>query len=114
MERNSLRELQARVVCIRIACIELALRIASVSGPCRADIEHLRLVGAIAMAFEADFIFVNGPWDQRVAGGLPFYSCQRSAHQRWLRRHGIGGVAVMAAGAFSVAGLPHAGFRQRV
>src|SRR5690242_17639384 len=98
MERNSLCELKASVVGIRIAAIELALRISSIAGPCRAHVKRLRLVGAIAMAFEADFIFVNGPSDQRVAGGLAFHSGKSAAHQRRLRRHGVGGMAIMAVG----------------
>lgn len=74
MEGIAEREFGPTVVRGEIAGVKLPLRISSIADSGRALVERLRLVGAVTVALEADFIFINGLGQKGVAGGLSSHS----------------------------------------
>ena len=106
-------ELDARVEAIRVADIELPLRIAPVADPNDARIEELRLIGTVRVALEADFKLVGAQREKGSGGGVATRPLDRSVHPWGLSGCAVCEVGVVAIGAFSVAWRAGARLRER-
>src|SRR5215472_18334354 len=114
MKRRAHGELHARVVLIHVPGIELAQRIAPVTYACRATVECLRLVCAIAMALEANLKFVASPRQEAIAVRLSLHAQQGAAYKRRLGRPVRCLMRIMAVSAFCMSHRAYAGLRHRV
>src|SRR5215471_18195069 len=111
MKRRAHGELHPRVVFVHVPGIVLALRIASITDSCRATVDRLWLICAVAMALEANFIFVGSPRQEAVAVRLSLHAQQGAAHKRRLGRPVRGLMRIVTVSTFCMPHGAYAGLR---